>query len=255
MTRAFVSGMWVHVVQFSRNPFDLTGVILWPILYASIAYYLLDSKDNPKLLLAASLGAAVMLMWSLVVIGSSNALENQRWLGTLELLVAAPVPFAAVIAPITVSSGVVGAYALVATLAWGTLLFDVPLAIVHPVAFAVAVPACVVAIGMLGLVMASTFVLYRAAFSLGISLQYPVWIATGLLVPLSVLPAFVGKIGWFLGAVLGLPRDQRGGARRRTLAVDRHVLRGQRRVPRDRHASASTTSCGSRAATGSLKLT
>jgi ABC-2 type transport system permease protein len=203
MIRAFASGMWIHVVQFSRNPFDLSGVVIWPILYASIAYYLLDSKDDPRLLLAASLGASVMLMWSLVVIGSSNALENQRWLGTLELLVAAPVPFAAVIAPITVASGVVGGYALVATLAWGTFLFDVPLVIVHPLAFALAVPCCVLAIGMLGLVMASTFVLYRAAFSLGIALQYPVWIATGLLVPLSVLPTFVGRIGWFLGPYWG----------------------------------------------------
>jgi hypothetical protein len=203
VTRAFLSGMWIHVLQFSRNPFDLSGVILWPILYASIAYYLLDSKDNPRLLLAASLGAAVMLMWSLVVIGSSNALENQRWLGTLELLVAAPVPFAAVIAPITVASGFVGGYAIVATLAWGRLLFHVPLVIEQPLAFAVAVPACVLAIGMLGLVMASTFVLYRAAFSLGIALQYPVWIATGLLVPLSILPPFVGRIGWFLGPYWG----------------------------------------------------
>ena len=211
MTRAFLSGMRIHVVQFSRNPFDLSGVIIWPILYASIAYYLLDAKDNPRLLLAASLGAAVMLMWSLVVIGSSNALENQRWLGTLELLVAAPVPLAVVIAPITVASAVVGGYALVATLTWGTLLFHVPLVIEHPVAFAVAVPVSVLAIGMLGLVMASTFVLYRAAFSLGIALQYPVWIASGLLVPLSVLPAFVGRIGWFLGPYWGF-RAIRGAA-------------------------------------------
>jgi ABC-2 type transport system permease protein len=203
--------MWIHVVQFSRNPFDLTGVLIWPILYASIAYYLLDAKGNPRLLLAASLGAAVMLMWSLVVIGSSNALENQRWLGTLELLVAAPVPLAVVIAPITVASAVVGGYALVATLTWGTLLFHVPLVIEHPVAFAVAVPVSVLAIGMLGLVMASTFVLYRAAFSLGIALQYPVWIASGLLVPLSVLPAFVGRIGWFLGPYWGF-RAIRGAA-------------------------------------------
>src|SRR6185437_2917749 len=78
-----------------------------------------------------------------------------------------------------------------------------PLSIDQPVAFAVAVPACMLAIGMLGLVMASTFVLYRAAFSLGIGLQYPVWIATGLLVPLSVLPASVAKIGWFLGPYWG----------------------------------------------------
>src|SRR5262249_3108783 len=86
MTRAFLSGMRIHLVQFARNPFDLSGVVLWPILYASIAYYLLDAKKDPRLLLSASLGAAVMLMWSLVVIGSSNALEQQRWQGTLELL-------------------------------------------------------------------------------------------------------------------------------------------------------------------------
>lgn len=203
MTRAFLSGMWIHIVMFSRNPFDLSGVILWPILYASIAYYLLDAKNDPELLLSASLGAAVMLMWSLVVIGSAAALEQQRWLGTLELLVAAPVPFAVVIAPITVASGAVGAYSLVATLVWGTVLFDVPLSIEQPLAFAVAVPASVLAIGMLGLVMASTFVLYRAAFHLGIAMQYPVWIATGLLVPLSVLPAVVGNVAWFLAPSWG----------------------------------------------------
>ena len=203
MIRAFLSGMRVHVLQFSRNPFDLSGVALWPILYASIAYYLLRSKDDPKLMLAASLGAAVMLMWSLVVIGSSSALENQRWLGTLELLVAAPAPLAASIASITVASGFVGAYGFAATLLWGRLLFHVPIAVDHPLAFVVAIFSCVLAIGTLGLVAASTFFLYRAAFSLGIAVQYPVWIATGLLVPLSLLPAFVGKIGWFLGPYWG----------------------------------------------------
>lgn len=203
MIRAFLSGMRIHLVMFSRNPFDLSGVALWPILYASIAYYLLDAKNDPRLLLSASLGAAVMLMWSLVVIGSAGALEQQRWLGTLELLVAAPVPFAVVIAPITVASGAVGTYSLLATLTWGTLLFDVPLSIEQPFAFAVAIPAAALAIGMLGLVMAATFVLYRAAFHLGIAMQYPVWIATGLLVPLSVLPGFVGPLSWFLAPSWG----------------------------------------------------
>lgn len=203
MTRAFLSGMRIHVLQFTRNAFDISGVVLWPILYASIAYYLLDAKDDPAILLSASLGAAVMAMWSIVVIGSSGSLENQRWLGTLELLVAAPVPFAIALAPITIASGIVGGYSLLSTLAWGTLLFDVPLSIEHPLAFAVGVVGCVVAIGMLGLVTAATFVAYRAAFSLGISLQYPVWIATGLLVPLSVLPDFVGPISWFLAPTWG----------------------------------------------------
>lgn len=203
MIRAFLSGIRVHVLQFTKNAFDLSGVVMWPILYASIAYYLLDAKNDPSLLLAASLGAGVMTMWSIVVISSAGALEHQRWQGTLELLVAAPVPFAVALAPITISCGIVGAYSLVATLVWGTLLFDVPLAIEQPLAFAVAIPVCALAVGMLGLITAAAFVVYRAAFQLGVAMQYPVWIATGLLVPLSVLPDFVGPLSWFLAPTWG----------------------------------------------------
>jgi ABC-2 type transport system permease protein len=170
---AILTGVRLHMKQASRNPFDLSGVVVWPILYASIAYYLLDAKHSPKLLLSASLGAAVMLMWSLVVIASSGVLEQQRWQGTLELVVAAPRPLNAVIAPICVAGALVGCYGIAATLVWGAVLFDVPVHIEHPLAFAVAIPAGALAVGMLGLIMAATFVLYRAAFHLGIATQYP----------------------------------------------------------------------------------
>jgi ABC-2 type transport system permease protein len=119
MIRAVLTGIRLHMKQASRNPFDMSGVVVWPILYASIAYYLLDAKGDPHLLLSASLGASVMLMWSLVVISSSGALEQQRWQGTLELVAAAPTPLTAVIAPITIAGGFVGAYAIGATLTWG----------------------------------------------------------------------------------------------------------------------------------------
>jgi hypothetical protein len=200
---AILTGIRLHMKQASRNPFDLSGVIVWPILYASIAYYLLDAKNDPKLLLSASLGASVMLMWSMVVIASSGALEQQRWQGTLELVVAAPTPLTAVIGPVCVAGALVGCYAIGATLTWGALLFDVPVSIEQPVAFALAIPTAALSIGLLGLIMAATFVLYRAAFHLGIATQYPVWIVTGLLVPLSFLPSFVRPISWVLAPTWG----------------------------------------------------
>jgi ABC-2 type transport system permease protein len=83
------------------------------------------------------------------------------------------------------------------------VLFGIPITIVHPLAFAVSIPACIVAIGLLGLITAATFVLYRSAFALGISMQYPVWIATGLLVPLAVLPSWLGPVSWLLAPTWG----------------------------------------------------
>ena len=202
MIAAILTGVRLHMKQASRNPFDLSGVIVWPILYASIAYYLLGHGER-RFLLAATFGAGLMLTWSLVVIASSGALEQQRWQGTLELVVAAPVPLTAPIAALTVGGGIVGIYSIGATLTWGAVFFHVPVHIEHPLAFAVSIPLSALAIGMLGLIMASTFVLYRASFHLGIATQYPVWIVTGLLFPVSILPGFARPIGWLLAPFWG----------------------------------------------------
>lgn len=203
MIRVFATGMRVQMTQMLRSPFDVVAMLVWPIIYATIAYYLLDAKSSPHELLDASIGAAVMIIWAHVVVGSSGTLDLMRQGGTLELMVAAPVPFVSVLAPIMVSTATFGLYGLVVTLVWGRLAFGVPLTVAHPVAFVAAVPGCVVAIGALGLIVASTFVLYRAAFSLGIAMQYPVWLASGLLVPLSALPSWLGPVSWLLAPTWG----------------------------------------------------
>lgn len=203
MSRVFLTGLRVQMVQMLRSPFDVVAMLLWPIIYATIAYYLLDAKESPHELLSASIGAAVMIIWAHVVVGSSGTLDLMRQGGTLELMVAAPVPFVSVLAPIMVSTAAFGLYGLVVTLVWGRVAFGVPFTVAHPVAFVVSIPAAVAAIGALGLIVASTFVLYRAAFSLGIALQYPVWLASGLLVPLSALPSWLGPVSWLLAPTWG----------------------------------------------------
>ena len=203
MIRVLVTGVRLQLLQLMRSGFDISAMLVWPVILSSIAFYLLDAKESPRLLFAAALGTAVMMMWAQVVVGAGGALDNQRVFGTLELLVGAPVPLVATIAPIMIASGAFGVYGLLVTIAWGRLLFGIPITIVHPIAFVVAIPASIVAIGLLGLITAATFVLYRSAFALGISMQYPVWLATGLLVPLSVLPAWIGPLSWLLAPSWG----------------------------------------------------
>ena len=203
MIRVFLTGLRVQVLQLLRSSFDLAAMFTWPIVYSSIAYYLLDAKESPQLLLRAALASAVMVMWSQVVVGSSSSFDLMRQNGTLELMVAAPVPLLSILAPVMLTSAAFGLYGLAVTLAWGRLAFGIPLGIVHPVAAVVSIPACVLAIGSLGLIVASTFVLYRAAFFLGVAMQYPVWIACGLLIPLSIMPGWLGPVSWTLAPTWG----------------------------------------------------
>ena len=204
MIRILATGLRVHFIELSRSTFEVVGVTVWPILYATIAYYMFGAASDPDVLLTAALGATVMAIWSSVTTGAAGAIEIQRWLGTLELLVAAPAPFVLLLAPITIATAAIGVYALAATLLWGRLLFGIPLAFVHPIWFAASLPVAIVAIGMLGLILASTLVLYREAQYLGNSFEYPGWLATGLLVPLSVLPGWVAPISWLLAPTWGM---------------------------------------------------
>jgi ABC-2 type transport system permease protein len=74
----------------------------------------------------------------------------------------------------------------------------------HPLAFALALPATVLAIGALGFLMAVSFVRYRRAWALGNMFEYPVWLVCGFLVPLSLFPDWVRPISWILAPTWGV---------------------------------------------------
>ena len=162
---------------------------VWPLVYATLAFLMFRATDQAPSLLYAALGAAVMGIWSTTATSAGGAIQQQRWYGVLELLVAAPSRLILVLAPITVAIAGIGVYSIASTLLWGRLLFGVPVHISHPLLFAISIPAAVLSIGLLGLVLASTLVLYRSASSLSQALEYPIWTITGMLIPLSLLPA------------------------------------------------------------------
>jgi ABC-2 type transport system permease protein len=83
-------------------------------------------------------------------------------------------------------------------------VFAVPLHLAHPWLFALALAATVIALGLMGLVLASTFILYRHANALANLLEYPVWIASGLVFSTSILPGWSRPISWGLPPYWGV---------------------------------------------------
>jgi ABC-2 type transport system permease protein len=198
------NGLVMQMRTFAVSIWFLMLSIYQPLIFATIAFYMFKSGGRPGTLLYAALGSGMMGIWSSTLFGSGGALQWWRWQGVLELVVGTPQRFVLVLLPTTLATSITGAYALLATLFWGRLFFGVPLDLAHPFLFALAVPATVLSLGMLGLLMASSFVLYRNANALTNLLEYPVWIASGLVFSVSLLPDWTRPISWILAPYWGI---------------------------------------------------
>ncbi len=197
-------GWVVHMKMLTRSAFNFWLGIIYPLFFATAAFFMFQSGDDPKPLLYASLGAAVMGIWGATSTSAGAALARERWTGTLELLVTAPAHFAVILLPVTIAMATIGMYSMIATLVWGRLVFGIELEVGDPLAFALAVPATVVSIGALGFLLAVAFVRFRQAWALGNMLEYPVWLVSGFLVPLSLFPGWVRPISWALAPTWGI---------------------------------------------------
>jgi ABC-type polysaccharide/polyol phosphate export permease len=204
MLRLFAKGWAFHLKSLTNSMFFMLVAVIQPVIFASIAFFMYRTGSREGTLLYVALGAGLMGIWSSTLFGSGGAIQWQRWQGTLEILIAAPAPFLLVLLPLTLATASIGLYSIVATLVWGRIFFGVPLEFAHPFQLVVALPVTVLSLGMLGLLLASTFVLYRQATAFSNLLEYPIWLVTGLLVPLSLLPGWVSWIAWTLAPTWGV---------------------------------------------------
>jgi ABC-2 type transport system permease protein len=202
--RLILIGWGFQFKQLSRSSFDSFLAILWPLFFATVAFFMFRQGGDPDALIYAGLGAAVMGIWTATSVAAGSALQRERWHGTLELLVAAPAHFSLVLLPIGLATSSIGIYCMVTTIIFGRVAFGIDLPIEEPLLFALAVPATLLSIGALGFLMAVAFARYRTSWALGSMTEYPIWLICGFLVPLTLLPDWVRPISWLLAPTWGM---------------------------------------------------
>jgi ABC-2 type transport system permease protein len=200
-----VAVAWLlNVKQLTRSSFDGFLAIAWPLFFATVAFFMFRAGGDPDALVYASLGAAVMGIWTATSVAAGGALQRERWHGTLELLVAAPAHFSLVLLPLAFATSAIGVYCMATTLLWGRFVFGIDLKFEQPFLLAAAIPATILSIGALGFLMAVAFARYRTAWALGSMTEYPIWLICGFLVPLTLLPGWVRPISWGLAPTWGM---------------------------------------------------
>lgn len=188
------AGWWARVVVASirvevskgLQAQVIGGALIGPL---SAAIYILMARHLGRLDATAYvvLAPIALGMWSTAILASGEAVSSERGEGTLELLIAAPAPAALVAVGKILANTAESLAAVPLTLAVAIGL-GLPLAIGHPVMFAVALATLTVSTAAVGLVFASAFVLARSTRIFQNVIGFPLWIVSGVAFPITVLP-------------------------------------------------------------------
>jgi ABC-2 type transport system permease protein len=213
---------WLQFKMMAISPFEGFLSIVFPLMFATSALLVYRVENDPAAMVYAGLGAAVMGIWTAMMVPACTLLSRERWTGTLELVVAAPTPFAMILLPSTLASATLGLYSVVATMLWGWLVFGIQLTIASWPLFVLSLLMACVTIAMLGFLLSVTAIRYRTSWALGAALEYPGWLLCGFLIPLGLLPGALQPLSWVLAptwAMAAIREAASGGSPGGDLAV------------------------------------
>lgn len=201
--RVVYSSFRMAMLHWMADPQWVIPNIIAPFVFTTVALTLFKDSTGP-LGLYAVLGGGMMGMWGNTLYSSGHAIEFEKWQGTLEEVMAAPSKLLHVIAGRSVSNALFGLTNMVAVLLIAALGFRVPLGIADPFLFAVSLVLTLLSVSALGLIFASAFVLSRSAQTLTNGLETPLYIITGSMFPIALLPFWVHPIAYVLGPTWGV---------------------------------------------------
>jgi ABC-2 type transport system permease protein len=193
----------LSMMNFFADPQWLIPSIIAPFVFTLVALFLFREETGP-ILLYAVLGGGLMGMWGTTVYGSGTSIDFDRYNGTLEATLAAPSPLIWIVAGRVAWNTFIGLINGGLILVIGALWFRTGIAIADPLAFTFATLLTYISLSSFGLMLVTIYVLSRKSGFIENSLEVPVYIATGTMFPVALLPLATLPIAYALGPTWGI---------------------------------------------------
>lgn len=187
----------MEMKQNLTDAFILFGILIQPLIIAFLALWMLKG-NAPDYAIFVAVGSGMTGLWTTLLFNSGNSITGERWTGTLENLVAAPVPMRMVVfgknlADITQSLlSVVVCYTLI------SLILGYALTISHPFLFLISLILTIFSFVCFGLIISTAFILNPDVQRFQNGLEFPIYILAGFLFPIAVLPNWTTPLSYLL---------------------------------------------------------
>ncbi len=186
----FLASFVIQAKHGSRRATFWFSLIVQPMLITTVAVALFTIGGRPNLTAFALIGPGLIGMWNANLWSTGFIMQAERRMGTLELLLASPTPVTVVLAGKSLMGALISVSSVGMTLLAGAIVFRVPIGLGSPVDFITVLVASVISVGALGFLISTLFFLSRSAVAVATTLNYPVFILSGLMFPTTLLPAW-----------------------------------------------------------------
>jgi ABC-2 type transport system permease protein len=192
-----------QALHFLADPGWLIPNIILPFVITLVALLLYKSNDGPVIMYAI-LGGGMMGMWGNTLYASGFSIQSERWWGTLEATLSVPTPLIWIIAGRSLWNALIGIINGLAILLIAVFLLQAPISVANLPLFLIAFFLTLLALSALGLLFSSAFVLTRQAGVLTNGLEFPIYVATGCMFPIAILPFWTGPLSLSLAPSWGI---------------------------------------------------
>jgi ABC-2 type transport system permease protein len=190
---------------FFADPQWLIPNIIAPFIFTMVAFFLFQGQtSSSEFLLYLVLGSGLMGMWGTTIYASANSIGFDRWNGTMEATLAAPMPLSWIALGRVIFNTFQGVINALFILAIGLIWFRVGFVVVNPGLFLLAAVCTFVSLSSFGLLMTTVLLLSRKGGFITNSMEIPVYIATGTMFPVLILPLVALPFSFILAPTWGI---------------------------------------------------
>ena len=191
-------GLWGAIrLQFRIVTADrsyLNEIVANPF-FAIIFLGVVKAAGRDDLTSFALVAPVLITLWGMALEISGDVVDYDRSAGILEEVVAAPTPLSVVVIGRVVTVSALSLVAVIETFAVARFGFGVTVPLEHPMLLIVTLVVTTLAMTGTALIMAAAFVLAGSARTYQNTLNYPIYLLSGVLVPLSFLPGWLRPVG------------------------------------------------------------
>ncbi|MEW5940107.1 MAG: ABC transporter permease [Chloroflexota bacterium] len=195
--RAVLTVAEMTLRQTFNDTFILFAVLVQPLIIAVLALYMLKDKGADYGIFVV-VGSGLTGLWSSLLFISGNSINHERWSGTLESLVAAPIPFDVIVFGKNLANVIQSLLSMICAYVLAAAFFGYSLSLTQPFLFFLSLALSVFAFISFGLIIAPIFIMYRSVQQWQNAIEFPVYIFAGFLFPIALLPGWTTPISYVL---------------------------------------------------------